>query len=333
MKTLGLVAIGRNEGERLRNCLTSALAKEIPVVYVDSGSTDGSAEMARSMGADVVDLDLSIPFTAARARNAGFDRLRTTCPEIEFVQFLDGDCELIAEWLDRAVEFLNSNTKVAIAAGRVRERFPEASLYNRLCDLEWQTPIGETHWCGGNVLIRAAALLEAGGFNAAFIAGEEPELCVRLREKGWTIHRLDADVAWHDAAMKRFGQWWRRATRNGFACAEGARLHGWRPERYWVREVRSGWVWGAAVPIVALSAAWPTRGWSIAAAVALYGLLFARVLWNLHRRGAAKGKLAWIAAGFIVLAKFPQAIGQCRFWATRLRGRRSPLIEYKSSSM
>ena len=59
-------------GLRLKRCLAS-LATGGPVVYVDSGSTDGSdAVRARESGADVIELDMSIPFTAARARNAGF---------------------------------------------------------------------------------------------------------------------------------------------------------------------------------------------------------------------------------------------------------------------
>ena len=52
---IGLVAIGRNEGERLRLCLGS-VPGDMPIAYIDSASTDGSAELARSMGAVVVEL-------------------------------------------------------------------------------------------------------------------------------------------------------------------------------------------------------------------------------------------------------------------------------------
>ena len=86
MSRVGVVAIGRNEGERLRRCLQSLDPRAQPVVYVDSGSSDGSPKLARSMHVDGVDLDLDIPFTAARARNAGFEQLLKIAPEIEFVQ-------------------------------------------------------------------------------------------------------------------------------------------------------------------------------------------------------------------------------------------------------
>ena len=65
---VSVVVIGRNEGERLKRCLASLATDSTCIVYVDSGSSDGSVDHARKSGVDVVELDLSIPFTAARAR-------------------------------------------------------------------------------------------------------------------------------------------------------------------------------------------------------------------------------------------------------------------------
>src|ERR1700732_2628991 len=105
----GLVAIGRNEGERLKRCLQSGAAAVI-IVYVDSGSSDGSVEWAKGTGADVIELDRAIPFTAARARNHGFRRIRELAPQIKYVQFVDGDCELDRKWPDQAIRFLDTHT-------------------------------------------------------------------------------------------------------------------------------------------------------------------------------------------------------------------------------
>src|SRR5690349_18516545 len=102
---LGVVAIGRNEGERLRLCLES-LIRSATVrgdVYVDSGSTDGSVALAQSLGVDVVHLDLTEKFTAARARNAGWRRLVQLYPDIRYVQFVDGDCEVVEGWLEKSL--------------------------------------------------------------------------------------------------------------------------------------------------------------------------------------------------------------------------------------
>jgi len=321
---LGVVVIGRNEGERLRRCLGSVLPQTPIVVYVDSGSSDGSLEMAAALGASAHALDLRQPFTAARARNEGVRRLQALVPALEFIQFVDGDCEVAPQWMGTAVEFLDRHPDVAAVCGRRRERHPERSVYNLLCDLEWNTPIGESKACGGDVLMRAAALRQVVGYRDELIAGEEPELCVRLRAKGWRVWRLEAEMTLHDAAMTRFGQWWRRCMRTGFAYAEGVRLHGAPPERHWVRESRSAWVWGAAIPL-ALTVAALAVGAAVWFGLLLYPLQVARLAWRLP--GTARER--WVRAFFFVAGKFPEALGQMKSWLLHARHRRAGLIEYK----
>lgn len=343
---VGIVVIGRNEGDRLRVCLASlakdtgtvpfvparspSLSRVLPLVYVDSGSTDGSVELARSMGADVLRLDMRRSFSAARARNEGFARLREIMPEVEYVQFLDGDCAVAEGWLDAATAFLEEHPDYAVVCGRRRERFPEASVYNRLCDMEWDTPVGDAKACGGDAMIRVAALVVVGGYDAAVIAGEEPELCVRLRQAGWKIRRLDHEMTLHDAAMIRFGQWWKRSTRAGYAYALGTAMHGKPPERHWVRETRSIWLWGLLLPLVSLALAWPTRGLSLALGTGYLVLAF-RVYQHMRGRGFS-GSDSRLYALFCVLAKFPQAQGQLRFSWGKLMAKPSGIIEYKSKN-
>jgi len=320
--TFGAVAIGRNEGERLAACLRSIATAA--AVYVDSGSTDGSVGWARGHGADVVELDMVIPFTAARARNAGLRRLRQIAPDRPYVQFVDGDCELVSGWTETATAFLDAHPEVAAVCGRLRERHPERSIYNWLCDREWDGPAGEVHACGGIAMMRTAALEAVGGFRDDVIAGEEPELCVRLRAAGWHIWRLDAPMAVHDAGMTRFAQWWRRALRGGYAFALGAHLHGAPPERHWVWESRRAWLWGLALPLacLALGLAFPPWGW-------LAFLIFpAQVLRQTLRNSGPLTERATLAS-FQMLARFPEALGQLRFLRERLFGRRARLIEYK----
>ena len=224
------IIIGRNEGHRLIRCLAAAAPEFAPLIYVDSGSRDGSVDAARAAGAQVVALDMDRPFTAARARNSGFAALQAQDGAMpEFVQFIDGDCEMQPAWADRAVALLRDRPDIAIVAGRVRERHPEASVFNRLCDAEWDAPAGPADAVGGIFLARSAAFAAVGGFDPTLIAGEEPDLCHRLRDAGWRIWRLADEMTLHDAAMTRFGQWWRRALRGGHAAAEGAARHGDAP--------------------------------------------------------------------------------------------------------
>ena len=320
----GSVVIGRNEGERLRVCLNSLRSRTKMTVYVDSGSTDGSVDLARSLGAVIVDLDMRLPFTAARARNAGFDCLLENSPDVQFVQFVDGDCEVHPVWVDQARAFVESHPNVAAVCGRRRERYPERSIYNQLCDLEWNTPVGEARACGGDVLMRVAALEQVGGYREDLIAGEEPELCIRLRLSGWKIWRLNAEMTLHDAAMTRFGQWWQRSSRAGFAFAEGARLHGAPPERHWVRESRSAWAWGAAIPIGIIACAVLWSPWALFV-LAIYPLQMLRLF--LRVDGAPRTRAS--RAIFLVLGKFAEAYGQARFMARRWSGGAPKLIEYK----
>jgi GT2 family glycosyltransferase len=311
------VVIGRNEGDRLKRCLRSLLGQLPLVIYVDSGSSDGSAQVARTLDAEVVDLDLSLPFTAARARNAGLAALEALSAEVTYVQFVDGDCEVDPHWIATARDFLDAHDRVAAVCGRRRERFPERSIYNRLCDAEWDTTIGETQACGGDVLMRLDALRQAGGYRADLIAGEEPELCLRLRRAGWRIWRLEAEMTLHDAQMLRFGQWGRRSRRAGHAFAEGAALHGSGPERHWVRETRRALIWGAALPIALLGCAliwpWLWLGWCI------YPLQMLRLSRHMSSEQAV----------FTVLGKFAEAVGALEYHWNRWRGRSRSLLEYK----
>jgi GT2 family glycosyltransferase len=324
---LGVVVIGRNEGERLVRCLNGLVDGVRPVVYVDSGSTDGSVEVARELGADVVALDMSIPFTAARARNAGLFRLLDRHPGLILVQFVDGDCEVQPGWLDAGTSALQADQRLAMVCGHTRERHPERSVYNRLCDLEWEGPVGEVSACGGNAMGRVSALRDVHFFRADLIAGEEPELCVRLRRQGWRIARIDVEMVIHDASMTQLAQWWRRSVRAGYAFAEGAHLHGDGPERHWVPERRRILLWGLVVPSLALGAAAPTLGASLLLLMA-YPLTAARIYARTRQRGRARGD-ALAYAAFTVLGKLPELQGLLRFHRLRLLGQRSRLIEYK----
>lgn len=330
MSRIGVVAIGRNEGDRLVRCLDAlkeAQSQGVSVVYVDSGSTDTSCEAAASRGATVVNLDLSIPFTAARARNAGFERLLHLDPAVDYVQFLDGDCELVTGWLDRAQQELDHHPDWAVVCGRRRERYPERSIYNRLCDIEWDTPIGEATACGGDAMMRVVAVQQVEGFNPTLIAGEEPELCVRLRQQGWKIWRIDAEMTLHDAQMLHFNQWWKRFLRAGHAYAEGAYLHGRSPEKHWVKESRSIWLWGLVIPLVALALVGFTHGWSLML-LAAYPLTTYRVYQYGKQRGLT-GKDATLYAFSCILGKFPNVVGQIKFYWNRWLGHTNQLIEYK----
>nr|WP_320165798.1 glycosyltransferase [uncultured Methylophaga sp.] len=325
LSNIGAVIIGRNEGERLIRCIKS-LQKDIAnIIYVDSGSTDGSVQAAMDLRVTTIELDLQKPFTAARARNEGARVLITAHPEIEYIQFVDGDCEVISGWIQRAHTFLQSSPHYAIACGRRRERFPEYSVYNQLCDIEWNTPVGDANACGGDTLIRLSAFQSVNGYSDFLIAGEEPEMCFRMRQQGWKIMRLDADMTLHDAAMTKFTQWWKRHKRAGHAYAESYYLHGQSQERFRFKEVRSNVFWSLILPmLLILSLLQPLMLWLL--------LVYPLQIMRLTVRDAKKYfplSMSLIVASSNVLSKFPQTLGIMTFYKNFLTGKRQKIIEYK----
>jgi GT2 family glycosyltransferase len=321
---VGVAVIGRNEGDRLVRCLSSVDAPTI--VYVDSGSTDGSVAAAENLGAFVVRLDPKLPFTAGRARNAGCEALRRRYAQLKYVQFVDGDCEVVDGWIDAALAFIDQRNDVAVVCGRRRERYPDLSIYNRLCDIEWDTPVGEALSCGGDSLMRIDAFIAVGGFQPQIIAGEEPEFCLRLRNSGWKIWRLDREMTCHDAAMTRFSQWWRRAIRSGYGYADVSSLHrksAALQSNIYRKETLSAVFWGGILP------------WIIVLGGMIHPILLGlAILYPLQisRIAAKRGPMtaeSWTYALFMMLAKFAAVYGILKFWRARWTHAAVKPIEYK----
>jgi GT2 family glycosyltransferase len=249
-------------------------------------------------------------------------------PESPYVQFLDGDCELRDGWIEAASAALDADDRLAVVCGRRREKFPDASVWNRLIDDEWDTPIGPARACGGDALIRRAALAQER-FDPSVIAGEEPEMCYRMRKNGWRIERLDAEMTLHDAALTSLLQVWKRAERAGHAYAEGAAMHGKKPERFCVAKVRMLWAWAALFLITLLSLfalILAPSPWSVGLTASLL------LIWPLQvLRLRVQMGVSWEKAIFLTFSKLPEAKGMLSYWAHRLRGRKRGLIEYKQT--
>ena len=342
MSDIGVIAIGRNEGERLRRCLDALAGLGATVVYVDSDSTDESIALARERGVEVVELDMSLPFSAARARNAGFERLSRIDPEVRFVQFLDGDCEIADGWLERGRRALEEQSEAAVIFGRRNERFPDRSIYNRLADIEWNRLITTGKGaeaalaCGGDAMIRAEAFRAVGGYNPSIPAGEEPELCQRLRSAGYSVVRLDADMTWHDSAMLRFRQWARRQFRTGYGGLDFATRFGLRGGDPFRHQIRSARFWALGWPLAfivggstAALLGGPVAGGLTVGLVAL-ALPAQAVRIAVRNRMRAGSLCAALAYGILsMVGKFFQLAGQCLYARDRLAGRHARLIEYK----
>jgi len=316
---IGVVVIGRNEGDRLPSTVRAARAGGAPVVYADSGSTDGSVERARAEGAVVVAIT-EPPFTAARGRNEGLRRLRESHARIEYAQFVDGDTTLHPEWLARAAAVLDSEPSVAAVCGHLLERDAERSVFRRLMQIDWIGPVGEIAACGGNAMYRLSAFERAGGFRASLEVGEELDLCGRLTSAGGRVLRVDAPMGVHDSGIETFAAWWRRSVRVGRGYAtlldDPVSQHVGRA----ARAVRSSLIWGAVLPcsfvagaVGALFVPWIA---ALPVAVAcLYAAQFLHVRAGAVSRGLAGGDAALYSLSCTV-SKFAYALAWLRHRVT-----------------
>lgn len=315
---LGVVVIGRNEGPKLLLCLRSVLPLACPVVYADSNSTDDSVALAAGLGVTVVRLNPAQPMNAARGRKEGFDCLLQAHPQLKQVLFIDGDCELDAAFVPAAQAMLAKQSEVVVVCGRRRERHPQASVYNRVADLEWDTPVGVCDSCGGDALMRVSAYVQAGGFDATVLAGEEPELCARLRQLGFKVWRIEVAMTRHDMNMHRLQQWWHRGVRGGYGALDVRRRHGVQDFN---RLIFSAWVWVLGWPVlsaVLVSLAGFTVGATVAGALAslalaLLPLQVLRVARSGRQRGL--GRADALAYGALMMVnKWSSAWGQLKWW-------------------
>ena len=317
---LGVVVIGRNEGARLRACLTPLATSSFPVVYVDSASSDGSATLARDLGITTLELDANQPLSAARGRNAGFYYLLEHYPELMFIQFVDGDCVLDDDWLDDAKHQLQTDPRLVAACGILREKDHCKSLFAQLSDIDWSyRPTGEIHSCGGIFMVRASTFQQINGFRSDLSGEEEAELCRRLLRTGGKIIRFPTAMAEHDAGEQNLAQWWQRTTRVGYSYAQAATLP--EPDRDYHKQrvIKANIVWAALIPVTMIGLLathwlWPPYGIAIAV---LLALLYPIQMLRIYRHAKSDGLTtfrAWLYGCFCMLAKWPQLIGHIRYW-------------------
>ncbi|MFO1413342.1 MAG: glycosyltransferase [Burkholderiales bacterium] len=329
---VSVVVIGRNEGPRLTRCLASVAAARWEglaheVIYVDSQSGDDSVARAEAQGAQVRVLDAASP-CAALARNVGWRLARG-----DLVLFLDGDTELDPAFVPQALGALRADPRCCAAWGHRRESDPAQSIYTRVLDLDWVYPTGRTLYFGGDVLVRRAALAEVGGFDGTLKAGEEPELCARLRAAGWHIEHLDVPMTRHDLAITTLRGWWRRAYRSGIAYAEVAERMRRRGDVLWQREAKRDLWHGVvflAVPFVlaALALGWPVGAFALVlAGVAFVVRTAMRCRWKAPDR-------PWLRLAYAIHShaqKIPALFGQLAFRRAQRRRTEIGLVEYKAA--
>jgi glycosyltransferase involved in cell wall biosynthesis len=291
--------------EAIFNC--RPLGYEIEVLYVDSGSTDRSVEIAAAVrGVEVIHLNHPRP-SAARARNAGLRRAKG-----EFVQLIDGDSVLQPGWLESALGLLERQRDVSCVFGRCIEMHPDQSIYMKVCGFDWYIPPGDRRFCGGNAMWRMSVITAHDYFNEELQVGEEPELCYRVRHTGGRIQCLDIPMVTHDLAMRRFSDYWNRGVSSGKGYAAIA-LRYWRnSEKMWLRETLVNFA-EPTLWLMLLLFGWQLFGWvrTIAIIVTWWLLRSVQIAFTVRRRN-----IGWRSALMYGLhcqfVRVPVALGQLK---------------------
>ncbi len=330
---LSVVIVGRNEGKRLVRCLESVAAACPPassweIIYVDSQSNDGSVERAARLGAKVLSVAPPRP-CAAVGRNAGWRAAHAAT-----ILFLDGDTVLAPDFVDEALDEF-SNPHVGVVFGNRRESNPEASIYNRVLDLDWIVPSGSVEFCGGEALVRREVLEIVGGYDERLMAAEDTELCARIRAVGYTVLHIDQMMVHHDLSITKFSQYWRRALRTGYAYAQVSERIRRLDSPLWYHKARRNRVQGIVMLAIVVGApifAAVTRSFApILVAAAIIVALALRTAIRSHWRRAPL-LTRFLHGLHSHLVQIPLLLGQIRYRLDRFGGRTTELIEYKNGS-
>jgi len=321
---VGVVIIGRNEAVRLQSTLQALLMIGVPLIYVDSQSKDNSVELAQNLGIEVLTLSEEKPVNASRARNEGARALISKFPQLSYIQFLDGDTILNAEWLDAAFIHMESNPSVGFVCGQLREKDRDENIYRRLCDMEWRweaTKEAEPCRLGGMGVMRLSAYDASGGYDESLIAGADPELYARLANANWVLHVLKEAMGIHDSGMQSFQQWWIRNLKSGFGFANGQTTGAWGRER------RSATLWGGIIPLSLIMMTIVVNSWALLLLL-VYPLNVYRI-WLSPAKKEFSQNDRWLYASACMASKVSQFMGIVKYYWRNYRKQTASVIQYK----
>ncbi len=172
IKASGVVIPAHNEQDLLLSCLTavqqaaSQLAVPVHVVVVADACTDRTAEVARSQGAEVVEVST---LCVGAARRAGVRQvLRGTChvdPATVWIATTDADTRVPAWWLCRQLRFASQGWKGVLGTVTVGDWADHPSRVQRLFVQRYRAwQVHHPHVHGANLGFAADAYLAVGGF-------------------------------------------------------------------------------------------------------------------------------------------------------------------------
>jgi GT2 family glycosyltransferase len=203
---MSVVLLTYNCAHRIEPVLARLLALDVPIIAVDNGSVDGTAEvLARYGDIDLVRLPANV---GAAGRNAGAERARTP-----YILFCDDDgwyepagLPIMCDLFDRYPVLGLINARILVGEA---ERLDPISVEMAA------SPVPDRHGLPGTVLlsfmagavaVRTVAYQEVGGYDRRFfIGGEEETLAFKLAKAGWQMRYIPEAVMHHQPSLANAG--------------------------------------------------------------------------------------------------------------------------------
>jgi glycosyltransferase involved in cell wall biosynthesis len=182
----------RNEGECIGRCIDAiktieTAGRDVEIVVVDNGSTDDTADIARTRGASVVS---QMGGTIGALRNYGARVSRGS-----FLAFLDADCIVPPDWLEQSFLRLDVDRRVIVGFRMVIP--DDANWVSRCWDslFSSRNVTAEVDWLpSGNMIMTREAFVSVNGFDEKLETNEDCDLCFRLGKEGYRMISV-ADTA------------------------------------------------------------------------------------------------------------------------------------------
>jgi O-antigen biosynthesis protein len=211
------------------DCIKGVLGLEysnFEIIVVNDGSTDATEAIAKEY-----------PLCLISTENRGLSNARNLGLEAatgEIVAYIDDDARPDPHWLTYLAVTFMQTPHVGVGGPNIAPpddglvaacvaNAPGNPAHVLLSDQEAE------HIPGCNMAFRTANLKEIGGFDPRYrVAGDDVDICWRLRERGWTLGFNPGAVVWHHRRNSVLTYWQQQ---QGYGRAEALLEQRW-PERY-----------------------------------------------------------------------------------------------------